>query len=100
METENKIKIKKTDPELKRKIKEAEAKKREEAMASVEVTLVAPADQAVEKVSFDQWWMMLNGKMKLRPHMKEIIWADMKARGLSKSEAAEAYDKALKLFGL
>lgn len=93
-------KIKKTDPELKRKIKEIEAKQREEAMASAEITIVPPAGQDAEKISFDQWWMLLNGKMKLRPHMKEVIWADMKARGLTKMESAEAFDKALKLFGI
>lgn len=97
---ENENKSKKIDPELKRKIKEVEAKRREEAMASTKVTMIAPPGQDVEKVSYDQWWMMLNGRMKIRSHLKEVIWADMKARGITKTESIETFDKALKLFGI
>lgn len=97
---ESKKKNRKLDPELKRQMKEMEDKQREEALASAEVTIVPPPGQDVEKVSFDQWWMMLNGKKKRRSSLKEVLWAEFKSRGLSKEEAVEAYDNALRLFGM
>jgi hypothetical protein len=77
------------DKELKAKIKEMEAKKREE---------VAPEVEA--KVSFDQWWVMLTKRMTVRPSLKEILWADFNARGVGKEELSSKYDECLKLFGL
>lgn len=97
---ENKKKSRKLDPELKRQMKEMEDKQREHALANAEVTIVPPPGQDVKKVAFDQWWMMLNGKKKLRPSLKEVLWAEFKSRGLSKEESVEAYDNALKLFGI
>lgn len=79
------------DKSLKSKIKEMEAAKRE---------LAQPTVSSVEAVSFDQWWMLLNKRMELRSHMKEIVWADFKARGCKKEELITRYDEALKLFGL
>lgn len=76
---------------LKRKIKEMESAKR----AEVEVAPILEA-----KVSFDEWWIMLQKRLALRPHMKEIIWADFNARGLKKEELVAKYDEGLKLFGL
>lgn len=92
-------KQKRDDLMLKRQIKEMEDQARIEAMASAEVTIVQPDGADQEKVSFDQYWMLAQGKVKMRSHLKEIIWADMKARGLSKSESIEKYDAALRLFG-
>lgn len=51
------------------------------------------------KISYDQWWMMIQKKVKLRPHLKEVIWADFKARGAGKMESEEKYDELLKVFG-
>jgi len=79
------------DARLKSKIKEMESAKRE---------LEKPTNSTVEKLSFDHWWVSLNKRSTLRPHMKEIIWADFKARGLDKEELADKYDEGLKLFGL
>jgi len=81
------------DPELMKKIKEAEDKRRTDAM--VEAFTEAPADA----LSFDQWWMMIQNEKPLRPHLKEILWADFKAQGLGKHANKDAYDKALKVFG-
>lgn len=77
---------------LKHKIKEMETAQRQQAQASI----LAPE----QKVSFDEWWILLQKRMPLRPHMKEIIWADFGARGLKKEELAAKYDEGLKLFGL
>lgn len=74
---------------LKRKIKEMEDAQRP-----------SPAPQADEKLSFDHWWILLNKRMPLRAHLKEIMWADFNARGLGKEELVAKYDEGLRLFGL
>lgn len=83
------------DLELKRQIKEMEDKARKEA---------APTQSAEEnkdsKVSFDQWWVMINHKITMRPHMKEILLVDFLARGLTKSETEQRYDDTLRVFGI
>jgi hypothetical protein len=80
-----------SEKNLKRKIKEMEDAKREQNPQ--------PASPD-ERQSFDHWWIMLNKRMSLRPHLKEIIWADFNARGLKKEEPVTKYDEGLKLFGL
>jgi hypothetical protein len=84
----------KKDLELKRQIKEMEDKLRSENAAQVQ------PDAEDSKISFDQWWIIINGKVSMRPHLKEILLADFRARGLSKREDEAAYDNALKLFGI
>ena len=86
------------DLEMKRKIKEMENQARVDAMASASFTVVETENKE-EQMSYDQWWMMAQGRQKMRPHLKEVIWADMKARGLSKKETKNKYDEALRLFG-
>ena len=76
---------------LKHQIKEMENAKREQ-------TQVSPKSD--DKLSFDHWWILLNKKRTLRPHLKEIVWADFNARGLGKEEVGARYDEGLKLFGL
>ena len=76
---------------LKRKIKEMETAQREQSQ---------PLTKADDLLSFDQWWVMLGKRMTLKPSLKEIMWADFKARGLKKEELAAKYDEGLKLFGL
>jgi hypothetical protein len=51
------------------------------------------------KIEFDTWWAL---KEELIPsqHKKEIVWADFKARGLSKLESHKDYDKALEKYGV
>jgi hypothetical protein len=76
---------------LKHKIKEMENAQR--SSAPVSGTLE-------EKLSFDHWWILLNMRMSLKPHLKEILWAEFRSRGLKKVETAAKYDEGLKLFGL
>ena len=83
------------DPELIKKLKEMEDKKRMDSM--VEALIDSPN---ASDLSFDQWWMMLMNERPLRAHMKEIIWAEFKSRGLQKTGFKEEYDAALKKFGL
>ncbi len=75
--------------DLKAKIKEMENKKREE-------TVVIQPDK---KVSFDSWYHQRKNKIP-KQHMKEILAADFKSRGLKEQATMEEYDKALKLYGV
>lgn len=86
----------KIDPDLRKKMREVEDKSRTAAMEAIPV-VQAPSDS---EISFDQWWILINKVGKLRPHMKEILEVDFKARGLSKSETKERYDATLKIFGI
>ena len=91
-----KQKKRKINMELRKKIKEEESKQRAEAMRNAPVTIV---EKKEEKVSFDIWWITSNKQLKLQPHLKEIIWADFKARGACSEETQERYDEMLALFG-
>jgi len=80
---------KKEAEELKAKIKEMENKKREESVVI----------QPDKKVSFDSWYHQRKSKIP-KQHMKEILAADFKSRGLKQEATMEEYDKALKLYGI
>ena len=96
-----KKKSKKTDLALRKQIREQEAKKKEAGTTSSEVKVkIVTGDEGESKISFDQWWMMINKKVSLKSWMKEIVLADMGARGLTKSETEEKYNEALRLFGI
>lgn len=94
MTQEEQKKKHKLDPDLRKKMREMEDKNRELAPRPV------VEDAAPEEMSFDQWWITINKIGKLRPHLKEILEVDFKARGLSKKETKERYDEALKVFGI
>lgn len=83
-----KKKASKKESDLKAKIKEMESKQRE----SIPVKLD-------KKVSFDSWYHQRKHKIP-KQHMKEILAADFKSRGLGKEATMEEYDKALKLYGI
>lgn len=83
------------DPELMKKLKAMEDKKRTDSMIEAAINSNNASD-----LSFDQWWMMLTSERPMRPHMKEILWAEFKARGLKKNASKAEYDEALKKFGL
>jgi len=88
-----------SDKRLKDSIKQHEARKRAEAMEKLkEIKTVTPAGEE-DKISFDQWWMMVNKSSQLKPWMKEVIFADFKGRSLTKEETAAKYDWALQQFG-
>ena len=75
---------------LKDEIKEMESKKR------LESTPVTPAEK---KVSFDSWFHQRKSQI-AKCHLKEIILADMTARGLTQEATMGEYDKALELYGV
>jgi len=54
-----------------------------------------------KKVSFEAWWAHTQKNMEkpFPSHLKEIIFVDMKARGLTKSETMDKYEEALVKFG-
>ena len=76
--------------DLKDKIKEMEAKNREES---------APKAAPKALVSFDSWFHQRKDKF-ARCHHKEIIAADFKARGVKDEASMEDFDKALELYGI
>ena len=87
----------KPDYKTRMAIKEREQEMRDEAMKKAEEANIVPTDVTI---SYDQWWMKVSKKVKLRYQDKEVILVDFLARGLSKKETEEAYDNALRLFGI
>jgi hypothetical protein len=77
-------------------IKKVQDAKREEVLAKAPPK---PATQSSEAISYDQWWMIVNRKIKLQPWLKEVMFADFKARGAGKMETEKRYNELLKLFG-
>ena len=75
--------------DLRAKIKQMESLKRE-AGAVVEADKV---------LSFDSWYHQRKKKIP-RQHLKEILHADFKSRGLADTATMEEFDKALKLYGI
>lgn len=53
----------------------------------------------VEKVDFDAWYALREGRI-ARQHHKEIIKADFRARGLSQHESMDDFDEALRKYGV
>lgn len=85
----------KKDLELKRQIKEMEDKLRREAPPAV-----SNPEDAENKISFDQWWVMINQKVTIRPQYKEVLLVDFQARGLTKLETEQRYNDTLRVFGI
>jgi hypothetical protein len=78
--------------QLAREIKVMENKKRQEALAKSPVAME-------QKMHFDAWYALRNSSIPGQ-HMKEILRADFKARGLSDQETAARYDAALVKYGV
>ena len=95
-----KKKSKQSDLDLRVKIKNMEKKKRSQTLKAADKVEVITGDSDEPKVSFDQWWMLVNKRVRLKSWMKEIILVDFQARGLSKSESENKYNQALTLFGI
>jgi hypothetical protein len=53
-----------------------------------------------EKVEFDSWWATRSPVLNQPNHLKEILKADAKARGLGKEETLDRWDWAARQFGL
>lgn len=83
---------------LKLMAKTAEAQVRQDASKTV---LKSEPSKKEDKsaISFDQWWMSIAKSPKIRPHLKEIFWADFKSRGYSKKETSKKYYELLDNFG-
>lgn len=65
-------------------------KSKEEQMAIAE---------PVPTVEFNVWFAMREKKIPAH-HLREILWADFKGRGLSERETLAAYDDALTKYGI
>lgn len=55
--------------------------------------------QQDKKMSFNSWYHQRKAKIP-KQHLKEVIWADMVARGLKDMSTMEEFDKALELYGV
>lgn len=53
-----------------------------------------------EIMDFDTWWAMRQPLLKQPQHLKEILKADSKARGLLVKESMDRWDWAARQFGL
>jgi hypothetical protein len=85
---------------LRSQIKAAERQAREEAMSKAPLkTTVRKAPARELKVPFDIWWMNVVRDLGLKAHMKEIIKADFRARGLTGEETVKRFNEALRAFG-
>jgi hypothetical protein len=87
------------DADLKEQIKKMEAEKLSKTLANNKVTIIT-ADSDEGKISYNQWWILVNKKKPMRAHMKEVLKADFKGRGVGDKETQEAYDDALRAFGI
>ena len=79
-----------SDKELREQIKLMEQQKRNTT------ELESSKDRLV---SFDHWFHLRKDKIPAR-HMKEILVADFKSRGLSDTATMEQFDKTLALYGI
>ena len=70
------------------------------AIKEMEQSKRSPVVDLTEKVEFDYWWALRKDQLGQPAHIKEIVWADMKGRGLSKEESLDSWDKAARIFGL
>lgn len=93
---EEKKKRRRPSKEAQASIDAATSKMREDQIKNAPAKSTAASD---DKITYEQWWMIINKKIKLRHHLKEIIWADFKARGAGKMESEAKYDELLKVFG-
>lgn len=55
--------------------------------------------EAAPIVDFNVWFVMREKRIPAQ-HLREIVLADFKARGLSKQETVETYDRALAAYGV
>lgn len=52
-----------------------------------------------KKVDFNVWFAMRAKKIPGQ-HLREVIWADFKGRGLTSKETLSTYDDALRRYGV
>lgn len=53
----------------------------------------------VQKFDFNVWYTLREKRIPAQ-HLREIVWADFQARGLTKFETLETYDAALASYGV
>ena len=77
----------------------AKKQSKEEVADTNMVELQAEEALQPQKINFVVWWAMNEKKIPMH-HYKEIIKADFEGQGLSNEEPMEAFDAALKKYGL
>jgi hypothetical protein len=73
--------------------------KKTEKRAKIVESTDTPAVKTEQTVTFDIWWSLAAKRLNLQPHIKEIVWADFKSRGLKLEEPEIKFIEALRLFG-
>lgn len=84
------------DLDMVQRIKKAEKKAKLDKPA---VETISVETSIVVTIGFDIWWVTVSKALNLQAHIKEIVWADFKSRGLKKEEPVAKYNEALRLFG-
>jgi len=59
-----------------------------------------PAPVKQDKIVSFNTWYHLRKKDIPKQHVKEIVWADMRARGVKELSTVEEFDRALGLYGV
>jgi len=70
--------------------------------ATVDVPVELPTEVPVEvapKIDFEVWFAT-RAKHIPEQHLREIVWADFRGRGLSAKETVAAFDAALAEYGI
>ena len=52
-----------------------------------------------DQVHFDAWWSTLAKERKFPAHLKEVIWADFRSRGIKMTDSKINFEAALTQFG-
>lgn len=76
-------------------IKEFEKAKRQKLLESKK-----PEPAKEISIDFNAWWAKRSAALNVPNHLKEIIKADAKARGVDGEHPIEKWDWAAKMFGL
>lgn len=88
--------MKKRDFELMKQVKRGEKAKRGQQQQEQAAQTVEIIDETID---FDMWWVEISKTLKLPFHLKEVVWADFKARGLKSKSLKADFDAAMRLFG-
>ena len=83
----------------------AKKKKKEEAKLAAEIKAMEDTKRKVvpikqdKTISYNSWYHQRKTSIP-KQHLKEVIWADMSARGIKTESTVEEFDKALELYGV
>lgn len=86
--------MRKKDLEILKNLKKQEREKKLQ-----EAAITQTEEAAKKAIPFDVWWIDFSKSRNLKPHIKDILKADFKARKLKDQESRETFDMAAAQFG-